>query len=250
MTDLHTHILPGMDDGSKNAEMSIDMLLKEREQGVTDVVLTPHFYMNHESVRRFLSRREKALHVLAEAIRSLPEETRGKLPGISVGAEVAWRSDIVSWPQLDELCYGTSRIILVELPMSAWDKWLFNGLYDFMSDSGFVPVIAHIERYFKSQKQSAIDEILSLGVPVQISAEALLGFFTRKRALDMLVARRALLISDCHNLGDRAPNIGPALEIITKKLGQEACGRIIRSTDELLAQIREDERLASLRDDN
>ena len=57
MTDLHTHILPGMDDGAKDAQMSIAMLRAQRDQGVDTVVLSPHFYGDREDVDRFLRRR-------------------------------------------------------------------------------------------------------------------------------------------------------------------------------------------------
>jgi protein subunit release factor B len=55
MTDLHTHILPGMDDGSPDVETSIAMLRMEAEQGVHTVVLTPHFYRDRERPEHFLS---------------------------------------------------------------------------------------------------------------------------------------------------------------------------------------------------
>ena len=58
MIDFHTHILPGIDDGSRNSEESIQMLNLEQEQGITKIVFTPHFYANRNSVERFLKRRE------------------------------------------------------------------------------------------------------------------------------------------------------------------------------------------------
>ena len=60
MIDFHTHILPGIDDGSRNIDMTVAMLSEEVSQGVTAVVATPHFYANRTSVAAFLERREKA----------------------------------------------------------------------------------------------------------------------------------------------------------------------------------------------
>ena len=57
MTDLHTHILPGMDDGAVSVETSLEMLRMERDQGVDAVVLTPHFYRDRERPEQFLARR-------------------------------------------------------------------------------------------------------------------------------------------------------------------------------------------------
>ena len=63
MTDLHTHILPGMDDGAKDAAAAAAMLRMEAEQGVTGVALTPHFYRADETPERFLARRGAACSI-------------------------------------------------------------------------------------------------------------------------------------------------------------------------------------------
>ena len=68
MTDLHTHILPGMDDGAKTVEQSLQMLQMQLEQCVDTVVLTPHFYRERETVEEFLSRRGKAMAQLTAAL--------------------------------------------------------------------------------------------------------------------------------------------------------------------------------------
>ena len=73
MTDLHTHILPGMDDGAKTPEESLQMLRMERDQGVDTVVLTPHFYRDRERPEWFLARRRAS----AEALRQEAEALRG-----------------------------------------------------------------------------------------------------------------------------------------------------------------------------
>ena len=58
--DFHSHILPGIDDGSESVEQSIAMLRMEAEQGITHVVATPHFYPRHDTPQRFLQRRKDA----------------------------------------------------------------------------------------------------------------------------------------------------------------------------------------------
>ena len=74
MTDLHTHILPGVDDGAKAPEESLEMLRMERDQGVDTVVLTPHFYRDRERPEHFLKRRRAAGEALRDALMALPEE--------------------------------------------------------------------------------------------------------------------------------------------------------------------------------
>ncbi len=58
LIDFHTHILPGIDDGSRNVEMSLRMLAAQREQQVDEIVATPHFYAQKDSVEEFLLRRQ------------------------------------------------------------------------------------------------------------------------------------------------------------------------------------------------
>ena len=57
MIDFHTHILPGLDDGAKTLDESIQLLKMEEEQGVDTIVLTPHYYHEREDLKSFLQRR-------------------------------------------------------------------------------------------------------------------------------------------------------------------------------------------------
>ena len=88
MTDLHTHILPGMDDGARNVQESLDLLRMEWEQGVHTVVLTPHLYRDRENLSHFLHRRERAVEELEWALDGLPVQARENLPQLILGAEV------------------------------------------------------------------------------------------------------------------------------------------------------------------
>ena len=65
--DFHSHVLPGIDDGSKSVEQSIAMLKREAEQGITHVVATPHFYPQEDRPEKFLRRREKAFEKVTGA---------------------------------------------------------------------------------------------------------------------------------------------------------------------------------------
>lgn len=234
MTDLHTHILPGVDDGARDVQMSISMLRMEREQSVSTVVLSPHFYSDRENVDQFLQRRSVAFQALQSALGQLPAQERETLPRLVLGAEVAWRSDLVECEQLTELCIGTTNNLLLELPFTPWSNRLFDQLYDLMGCAGVTPVIAHLDRYLGLQRPRYIQEVLELGVPVQISAEILLHPFVRGKALKMLRCNQAhLLVSDCHDTGDRAPNLHKGMEIVRRKLGEQRAQELILCADEL-----------------
>ncbi|MCR5843911.1 MAG: hypothetical protein K6G66_08135 [Oscillospiraceae bacterium] len=236
MTDLHTHILPGMDDGSRSFEMSIAMLREEAAQGVSTVALTPHYYRERESSGSFLERRFAAYTVLEEAISTLPETERAALPARVLAAEVAWVPNLADCSHLRELCYQGTDVFLLELPMQPWYDGLFSQLYDLMNLTGLTPMIAHIDRYWTSQKPTRLAELYSLGLPTQLSAAALLRFSTRSRALKELQAGRVqYLMSDCHRIQERKPNILQGMETIEKRLGAASRRRLETMTDSLLA---------------
>lgn len=240
MTDLHTHILPGMDDGAKNVDMSLDMLRMERAQGVNTVVLTPHFYRDRERPAWFLERRKKAAQTLAKALLVMPEGERNRYPSLCLGAEVAWVPGLAEWEELPQLCIGGSKFLLLELPFTPWNEHMLHQLYDLPGRTGITPVIAHLERYYGVQHPEMIEEVISIGMPIQISCDTLLHPLKRGRSLKLLKSGCAhILASDCHNLNSRKPNLGPALDVVEKKLGTTVRNRIIRQADYLVDESRE-----------
>lgn len=228
MTDLHTHILPGVDDGAQSIEEALALLQAQALQDVSTVALTPHFYKRRESIADFLARRKTAWIQLLEATRG------GEYPDLILGAEVAWMSDMTKWPELEQLCYQGTKMLLVELPTTPWTDSVFRELYSLEGSRGVIPMIAHVDRYFYFQKKKDIERLLEMGYPVQVSAEALTRFYTRKKALDLLGNYDGLLISDCHNSTVRVPNTGDAMKIIEKKLGRKMAKEIATLTDEIL----------------
>jgi len=235
MIDLHTHILPGMDDGARNADESIAMLRMEREQGVTAVVLTPHFYCERESVRRFLERREKSFLELNDRLSELPEEERVGLPRLILGAEVAWHPALCESGELLSLCIGDTKNILIELPFVPWNRQMFNDLYDLIGQTGLNPIFAHLERYLKRQKAEQIREVFELGAPVQVSAEILTHPLARGKVMKLLEKQRVhILASDCHNCNDRPPNVGEGVQVVRRKLGDWCVQALEQNANELV----------------
>ena len=234
MTDLHTHILPRMDDGAKDAEESLAMLRMERMQGVDCVVLSPHFYRNRETAVQFLSRREAAIFALEKRVDELPEEERTALPRRILGAEVAWHPALLECDELPLLCIGQTKNFLLELPFTPWSHQMFNQIYDLIGQTGLTPVIAHLERYMKIQRREHIREVFELDIPVQISAEILTHPLARGRVMKLLEKQRVHAVaSDCHNCTDRPPNLGAGMQVVRRKLGDWCAQALERSANEL-----------------
>lgn len=231
VTDFHSHILPGIDDGSKSVEESIAMLKMEAEQGVTHVVATPHFYAHHDNPERFLARRERAERKLREAMEKYPG-----LPELSIGAEIYFFSGISDSDILKQLTIDKKGCILLEMPVSPWSDGMFREIADIPAKQGLTPIIAHVDRYISPFRTYRIPERLAqLPVYVQANASFFLHSSTRRMALRMLQANRIhLLGSDCHNMSTRLPNLGEAVQIIEQRLSQDVTDRIRSCEAEIL----------------
>ena len=220
MIDLHTHILCGVDDGAVTAEDSLRLLQMEWEQGVTTVVLSPHFYRDRQRPEAFFAQRDAALKELNAFLASLPQEQQDRLPQILVGAEVAWRPNLPTWEDLDRFCIQGTRNMLLELPFVPWDQGLCNQIYDLMN-RGITPILVHLERYLSLQKKKQVNEILSMGVPVQISSSLFLQKSAKRKALKALKTGWAHVVaSDCHDDSQRKPDLGDAMAVIADKFGE------------------------------
>lgn len=223
LTDFHSHILPGVDDGSASVEESIAMLCRLREQGVAHVVATPHFYPNYDDPERFLRRRREAYTVLAEAMKAY-----SGLPQITLGAEVLFFRGMSESDLLPQLTFEKKRCILIEMPPPPWSDAMYGELEAVRTRQGLTPIIAHVDRYISPFRTRGIPQRLAQ-LPVLVQANA--GFFlkasTAAMALKMLKADQIQLLgSDCHNLTTRPPEMGAAVRRIREKLGQGTLDRI------------------------
>lgn len=231
VTDFHSHILPGVDDGAQTLEDALAMLRMEAEQGITRVVATPHFVARGDSPQRFLERRDRA-----EALLRREMENHTDLPQLLVGAEVYYFRGISEWEFLPRLTLGDTRCLLLEMPPAPWPVLVYEELEAIRSKRGLIPVIAHIDRYIAPFRTFGIPEQLeALPVYVQANGDFFLERHTAAMALRMLRKGRIhLLGSDCHSTGSRKPNLGSAVERIRKKLGEDTLHRLCRYENTLL----------------
>lgn len=211
--DIHSHILPGMDDGCKTIDEAIKVLTSSYEQGITKICATPHYYPV-ESVDEFLTRRNAAARELFDVLRQLDKP----MPEICLGAEVAYRPGICYQEDLNKLCIGNSQYMLLEMPMYKWGDEVVRTLRGISNVRGISPIIAHIERYLPMQDKQVLERVLDQEVLVQMNAARLLHFTSRGQAKRLLNNGTVhLLGSDCHNNSSRPQNMGQAVEYLQKK---------------------------------
>ena len=167
-TDLHTHILPGVDDGAPSLDVALDMLRLQKNRGVERVALTPHFYPHKESLESFVKRIEESYAALRSSWDSQ------SMPQLCLGAEVRY-APVLTQLDLQQLTIGNSNYLLLELPDSGTVP-LATHVIESILFQGIVPVLAHIERcdMFRSEPDLLL-KFIQMGAMAQISADALIG---------------------------------------------------------------------------
>ncbi len=215
MIDFHSHILPKIDDGSKSCSESLQMLKAMENQGIETVFATPHFYAHKESPNQFLKRREASFSHLQKEI--FNSETKPYI-NIICGAEVAYFPGIRYCEDLEKLSAVGTNLLLLEMPFTTWTSDMYTDI-EMISERGIVPIIAHIERYKSFQNlHKSIYFLQEKNAIIQANSSFFLNFFTSKTALSMIEKGEInLLGSDAHNMHNRIPNLGLAIEKIKKK---------------------------------
>ena len=192
MIDWHSHILPAMDDGSKDVGESLAMLDVLRSQGVKTVIATPHFHANEETVDEFLSRRQRSYDTLREAMND-------RDINLICGAEVKYYPGISRMEELKKLSIGGTRLLLLEMPMTKWTDFTLQELFELANTSGLKIVMAHIERYLGMQGKQILKQLCENGIRMQVNASFFGRIMSRNKAINLLEMGYIHFIgSDCH----------------------------------------------------
>lgn len=215
MIDFHSHVLPCIDDGSKSIAESVLLLRMLNEQGITNVVATPHFYANNDTVSDFIFKRNSALD-------SLKDEISDNTPQIIPGAEVKYYEGISRLNGIENLCIDESGLFLLEMPSKRWTEYVLRELNELNSRGSFKIVLAHVERYLSLQPRFLVEQLSESGILMQSNVDFFLNLKSRRKAFRMLKNGQINFIgSDCHGVTFRPPHIGEAYSLIRRKLGEE-----------------------------
>lgn len=204
MVDIHCHVLPQMDDGSRCTEESLSMLEALAAQGVECVAATPHFYAQENSPEEFIHRR-------AGSVERLREVWKPGLPELKLGAEVCYYQGVSQCEELEALKIEGTQLLLLEMPFDHWTQRTLHEVWEIQGRPGITVVLAHIERYLRWQREDTWAALADWGVLSQCNASFFLNWRTRHRALSLLRRGRIhLLGSDSHNMEGRPPRLGEA----------------------------------------
>lgn len=219
IADIHTHILPCIDDGADSARASLELIRAMERQGIDKIVATPHFYADSTNVDTFLEKRQRSYELLA----SEAEKTNTRLPEIKLGAEVHYFNGIGNSEDVRRLAMGRGDYILLELRNAPITDLVIRDILNLYNSLSLFPVMAHIERFAGERGFERMVELLyDERAYAQLNAESLLDFGYR-RAAKRLVKHRLIsfIATDTHSIKERPPLMGEALAAVKKRFGVE-----------------------------
>lgn len=237
MIDLHTHILPGLDDGSPDLETSVLMAAVAAESGVTHLVATPH--SNQRGA--FENYASQALQVRFDCLCAAVREAGIPLE-LSLGMEIFGTGDVLQLLHDGRLLtLGGGRYLLIEFGFHE-DPLRIERLLDALLAAGYWPVVAHPERYYGLQRMpNYLFDWANRGIVLQVNKGSLFGRFGRgAQALAAAMLERGLVgcvASDAHGPDVRTPDLAGAWDYLAERYSEELArcllednpGRILRS---------------------
>lgn len=232
MYDMHSHILPGIDDGAASVEKSLVLLNELKKQGITNVCLTPHYYSNEISAYDFAEKRKQAVDKLMPHI---PEGMK-----VVVGAEVYVSRYLFNGDDFSCACYGNSRYILTEFAYtSQFSSHTIDYFVKLIENYNMTPILPHIERYpALINNPSIIAELKDMGVVIQTNTNSYTkkaSFFSKLKLIKLIKGGFIdVLGSDAHSLTHNDPRtFTEAVDFIAVKCGQSAVDRMMNNAAEI-----------------
>ena len=215
MIDIHCHILPEVDDGSRSLNESIEMAMIAKEQGITKIVNTSHYHpdFRYKKGEELLKELEDFNNVLKENMIDIE---------VVIGNEIYYTKDLIK--EIDELDFYTlnnSRYILIELPPTNFPKDLCNIVYE-LKEKNYIPVFAHVERYREVQENpELIYEVINAGAIIQVNSHSILGKSGKElqKVCNTLLNRNMVHVvgTDAHSSKRRTPIFLDAYKYVSEK---------------------------------
>ncbi len=233
MFDIHSHIIFGVDDGPKSLTESIHLIKTMKNEGITKIMATPHFYPQDTDLSSFLQIVNKNLKILQI------EAKKNNLPDIYFGCELLYFSGLGQSTSLGSLCLNHSNYLLLELTDNCINDRLFSDIQSLIKQSGIIPIIAHIERYCKAKNfNKLITFVAQNNIPIQVNAASFSMLFFR-RAIKKIIRHNIPIIlgTDSHSVDLRPPKLKESLQIIEKKFGTEFKEQILRNNEKIMKKI-------------
>ena len=232
--DIHSHILPALDDGAKNMDKTREMLQMAYEEGIREIIATPHF---------FASRKSASANQIRESIARVEEGMKGW--GFSIkfypGNEIYYRSEVPELLEAGEIVtLADSQYVLVEFdPMTEY-SYLRDGILK-LDSFGYIPILAHVERYeCLFEKKERLQRVKDHGGLIQVNASSFQGgVFDEMGKRARYIMKHELLDfvgTDSHSTGKRSPRMKETVAYLYKKLGETRAEEILLKNPQAVIQ--------------
>lgn len=231
MIDIHNHCLPGVDDGSKSLEASLEILNGLKEQGFAAAILTPHYVNGTSWASPLVKNRE------------IFEELKGQSPiDLYLGNEIYIDRNIFSLLERNLISpLADSHYLLIELPMSGeFDG--YEDIFDELRLQGYQVILAHPERYHSSHSDfSILERLAEDGVLFQCNYGSFIGQYGKNsQKIAKKLAKNQLIFTlgtDIHHVRDYS-EIQTSLSVLAKYYSSDELEELTTKNPELILQDR------------
>lgn len=244
MIDLHTHILPGIDDGAKNLDVSLEMASIAVADGIHTMACTPHIYPG-------MYMNDGPGIALARAALQAEFDQRGIALQLVVGADVHLVPGLLAGVRDGSVpTLNGSRYLLLE-PSHTTPPPRFEDAVFSLVAAGYIPVITHPERLTWVESHYPVFlRLIEQGAWMQVTAGALTGAFGRRAQYwgerFLGEGHTHILASDAHTAGRRRPQLQPALRIAERLLGKDEAARLVAERPQAILDNRSPSEVAPL----
>ena len=224
LIDIHCHVLPGLDDGSRNMEESLSMLEIAEAEGITDIIATPHYKEG---------RHNASVHTILERMQTLQKKAdeRGICVTLHPGNEIYCFEGMGD--ALDEgrvlTLNGTDRVLIEFSPFESYSY--IRSALDSVRGMDYIPVLAHAERYDCLIKhQEYVKDLKRIDTEIQVNASSAAGAhgYPAKRFIHRLLKEQLVdyVATDAHDSQRRAPSIQKCLSFLYRKYDSDYVQKI------------------------
>lgn len=224
IADVHSHILPGLDDGAPTGKVSVEMLRAASAQGIRRVIATPHYSF------QFRNADPRRIRGLCRGLnrKAVKEEIPCR---VYPGQEIMYSEKALELLERGEiLTMAGSRYILVEFDPSAPYSFIYMAIRKCATE-GYLPIVAHVERYRSVHGPGKAQELISQGAYLQMNYQRIAGKWnddTARWCRSMLKKEQIhFLGTDMHNMTSRTPEIARPLKWIERHLQAEYAEKIL-----------------------
>lgn len=230
MIDIHNHVLPAVDDGAESLQVSLEMLDAAVSVGIRTIVATPHLAGRPDPDYTDAVRR---------AFDQVVPHARERGIALEGGFEIRLAPDIPDRLRAGErITLAGTRVALIDLPFTARPHFADDTLFA-VQTSGFLPILAHPERYPDVQQNPALaSELVARGIALQVNIASLAGTFGRRtqRTAEALLTLGTvhLVATDAHSAGHRMAAVPAGLRRLRDLVGEDGVRRLTIETPAML----------------